>query len=158
MRSGSRGGGRDRGPKQPTEFDERILQIRRVSKKTKGGNTIGFTALAVIGDKNGRVGVGYGKAPNVADAISKAITAAKKAIVTIKISGNTIAHNVTSKFKSAKVFLKPAPKGTGIIAGGSIRTVVELAGIKDISAKMIGASNKMCNIKCTLEALKKLKG
>jgi small subunit ribosomal protein S5 len=149
---------RDRGPKQPTEFNERVLQIRRVSKKTKGGNTIGFTALAVIGDKNGRVGVGYGKAPNVADAIAKAITTAKKEIVRIKISGNTIAHSVLSKFGSAKVFLKPAPKGTGIIAGGSIRTVVELAGIKDISAKMIGSSNKMSNIKCTLEALKKLKG
>jgi small subunit ribosomal protein S5 len=149
---------RDRGPKQPTEFNERVLQIRRVSKKTKGGNTIGFTALAVIGDKNGRVGVGYGKAPNVADAIAKAITTAKKEIVRIKISGNTIAHSVLSKFGSAKVFLKPAPTGTGIIAGGSIRTVVELAGIKDISAKMIGSSNKMSNIKCTLEALKKLKG
>lgn len=149
---------RDRGPKQPSEFDERVLQIRRVSKKTKGGNTIGFTALAVIGDKNGRVGVGYGKAPNVADAISKAITTAKKEVVTVKISGNTIAHNITAKFGAAKVFLKPAPKGTGIIAGGSIRTVVELAGIKDISAKMIGSSNKMCNIKCTLEALKNIKG
>jgi small subunit ribosomal protein S5 len=155
MRSG---GGRDRGPKQPTEFEERVLQIRRVSKKTKGGNTIGFTALAVIGDKHGRVGVGYGKAPNVADAIAKGVTMAKKDMVTIKITGNTIAHSVISKFGSAKVFLKPAPAGTGIIAGGSIRTVVELAGIKDISAKMIGASNKMCNIKCTLEALKKLKG
>jgi small subunit ribosomal protein S5 len=150
MRSG---GGRDRGPKQPTEFEERVLQIRRVSKKTKGGNTIGFTALAVIGDKHGRVGVGYGKAPNVADAIAKGVTMAKKDMVTIKITGNTIAHSVISKFGSAKVFLKPAPAGTGIIAGGSIRTVVELAGIKDISAKMIGASNKS-----TLEALKKLKG
>jgi small subunit ribosomal protein S5 len=152
-----RNNNRDRGPKQPTEFQERVLQIRRVSKKTKGGNTIGFTALAVIGDKNGRVGVGYGKAPNVADAITRAITTAKKEIVKIKISGNTIAHSIMSKFGSAKVFLKPAPKGTGIIAGGSIRTVIELAGIKDISAKMIGSSNKMSNIKCTLKALKTLK-
>lgn len=152
-----RNNNRDRGPKQPTEFQERVLQIRRVSKKTKGGNTIGFTALAVIGDKNGRVGVGYGKAPNVADAITRAITTAKKEIVKIKISGNTIAHSIMSKFGSAKVFLKPAPKGTGIIAGGSVRTVIELAGIKDISAKMIGSSNKMSNIKCTLKALKTLK-
>ena len=152
------GKGRERGPKQPSEFEERVLQIRRVSKKTRGGNTIGFTALAVVGDKNGRVGVGYGKAPNVAEAITKAVNIAKKDIVKIKITGSTIAHSVVSKFGSAKVFLKPAPKGTGVIAGGSIRAVVELAGIKDISAKMIGASNKMCNIKCTLEALKKLKG
>lgn len=149
---------RDRGPKQPSEFDERVLQIKRVSKKTKGGNTIGFAALAVVGDKNGRIGVGYGKAPNVADAISKAIVTAKKEIVKIKITGDTIAHSVIAKFGAAKVFLKPAPKGTGIIAGGSVRTVVELAGIKDISAKMIGSSNKMCNIKCTIEALKKIKG
>ena len=150
--------GKGREQKINSEFDERVLQIRRVSKKTRGGNTIGFTALAVVGDKNGRVGVGYGKAPNVADAITKAVSIAKKDIMHVKITGSTIAHSVTAKFGSAKVFLKPAPKGTGVIAGGSIRAVVELAGIKDISAKMIGASNKMCNIKCTLEALKKLKG
>jgi len=147
-----------RTPKQISEFDERVLQIRRVSKKTRGGNTIGFTALAVVGDKNGRVGFGYGKAPDVSGAISKAITLAKRDIVNIKVNEGTISHNVSAKFGSAKVLLKPAPKGSGIIAGGSIRSVVELAGIKDISAKMIGASNKMCNIKCTIAAIKKLKG
>ena len=124
-----------RTPKQISEFDERVLQIRRVSKKTRGGNTIGFTALAVVGDKNGRVGFGYGKAPDVSGAISKAITLAKRDIVNIKVNEGTISHNVSAKFGSAKVLLKPAPKGSGIIAGGSIRSVVELAGIKDISAK-----------------------
>lgn len=149
---------RDQGPRQPSEYEERVIQIRRVSKKTQGGNAIGFTALAVVGNKNGKVGVGYGKAKDVAGAISKAIGEGKKNLVEIKIKESTIAHEVTAKFGSAKVFLKPAPKGTGIIAGGSIRTVVELAGIKDISGKMIGANNKICNIKGTINALKKLKG
>jgi small subunit ribosomal protein S5 len=149
---------RNNQPKINQEFEEKVLQIRRVSKKTSGGNSIGFTALVVVGDKNHRVGVGYGKATDVTSAINKGIGAAKKAIYTVKITDNTIAHEVTAKFGSAKVYLKPAPKGTGIIAGGAIRNVIELSGIKDISAKMIGANNKMCNIKATIEALKKLKG
>ena len=141
-----------------TEFEERVLQIRRVSKKTSGGNSIGFTALVVIGDRNGKVGLGYGKATDVATAITKGVTSAKRNMIDVKVTGNTIPHIVTAKFGSAKIIMKPAPKGSGIIAGGSVRTVVELAGIKDISAKMIGSSNKMCNIKGTLEALRKLKG
>ncbi len=141
-----------------SEFEERVLQIKRVSKKTSGGNKIGFTALVLLGDRNGKVGLGYGKAPDVSSAISKGVGAAKKNMIDVKVEGNTIPHIISAKFGSAKILLKPAPKGTGIIAGGSVRTVVELAGIKDISAKMIGSSNKMCNIKGTLEALRKLKG
>ncbi len=140
------------------EIEEKVLEIKRVSKKTKGGNTIAFAVLVVVGNNNGRVGVGYGKAPDVATSINKAVSKAKKSMVGIKLNGSTISHEVIAKYESAKVFLKPAPKGTGVIAGGAVRPVLELAGIRDISAKMIGANNKISNVRCTLKALKKLKG
>ncbi len=140
------------------EIEEKVLEIKRVSKKTKGGNTIAFAVLVVVGNNNGRVGVGYGKAPDVATSINKAVSKAKKSMVEIKLNGSTISHEVIAKYESAKVFLKPAPKGTGVIAGGAVRPVLELAGIRDISAKMIGANNKISNVRCTLKALKKLKG
>ena len=140
------------------EIEEKVLEIKRVSKKTKGGNTIAFAVLVVVGNNNGRVGVGYGKAPDVATSINKAVGKAKKSMVEIKLNGSTISHEVLAKYESAKVFLKPAPKGTGVIAGGAVRPVLELAGIRDISAKMIGANNKISNVRCTLKALKKLKG
>ncbi len=150
--------GRNQEPKQPSEFEERVLQIRRVSKKTRGGNKIGFAALVVVGNKKGNVGTGYGKALDVSGAVQKAIGQAKRNLVTVKMKEGTIAHEVNAKYASAKVLLKPASKGTGVVAGGAIRTVVELAGIKDISAKMLGASNKISNVRCTLKALEGLKG
>lgn len=140
------------------EFEEKVLQIRRVSKKTKGGNTISFAALVVVGNKNGKVGSGYAKARDVATAIGKAVAKAKRNMLDVKIKDTTIAHPVSAKYESAHVILKPAPKGTGVIAGGSIRSVVELSGIKNISAKMVGANNKVSNIRCTIDALRKLKG
>lgn len=143
--------------RRPKEFEERIVQIKRVSKKTKGGNKIGFTALVVIGDRKGRVGVALGKATNVSVAIQKALSKAKDDIVEINVTGNTIPHDVTKKFKSAKIVFKPAPKGSGIIAGGTVRDVVELVGIKDISAKMLGSNNKNTNAHCAIEALKSLR-
>jgi small subunit ribosomal protein S5 len=143
--------------KTPKEFEERVIQIKRVSKKTRGGNKIGFTALVVLGDKKGKVGSGYGKALDVSTAIQKAITRAKKDITKIKLKDTTIPYDVEDKYGSAKVKLMPAPRGSGIIAGGSIRTVVELAGIKDISSKMIGSNNKIANVRCAIKALRKLK-
>lgn len=140
------------------EMEEKVIEIRRVSKKTKGGNTIAFAVLVVVGNKNGRVGIGYGKAPDVATSINKAVGKAKKSMVNVKLNGPTISHEVLAKYGSAKVLLKPAPKGTGIIAGGAVRAVLDLAGVKDISAKMIGANNKISNVRCALNALKKLKG
>ena len=140
-----------------TEFEEKVIEIKRVSKKTKGGNAIGFAALVIVGNKSGKVGYGYGKAQNVADAIGKAISSAKKNIYTIKISGKTIAHEVTAKVGSSKILLKPAPEGTGIIAGGPVRIVMEMAGIKDISSKVLGSNNKLLNVKCAIKALQKLK-
>ncbi|OGC38360.1 30S ribosomal protein S5, partial [candidate division WWE3 bacterium RBG_13_37_7] len=117
------------------EFEERIIEINRTSKKTKGGNTMSFAALVVVGNRNGKVGTGYAKAREVAIAVSKALAKARKDMIDVKIKGTTIAHEVSDKYGSAKVFMKPAPKGSGIIAGGSVRVVLELAGIHDISSK-----------------------
>ena len=142
---------------QAKEFDEKVIQIKRVSKKTRGGNKIGFTALVVIGNKKGKVGVGLGKANDVSSAVQKAVSNAKKDLKEIKIKEGTIAHEVSSKSGSAVVLLKPAPVGSGIIAGGAVRNVVELAGIKDISGKMLGSNNEIENVRCTISALAKLR-
>jgi len=139
------------------EFEEKVIQIKRVSKKTSGGNSIGFSALVVIGDKKGRAGMGLGKAKDVSSAVQKAVSQGKRNLVNINLKNTTIAHEVHSTYGAAEVFLKPAPKGSGIIAGGAVRIVLELVGIKDISAKMLGSNNRSSNLKCTLEALKKLK-
>ena len=148
---------KDQNNSKISEYLENVIEIKRVSKKTQGGSNISFTALVVVGNKNGSVGVGYGKGRDVTTAISKAIAKAKKELVTVPIKDGTILHEVKDSFGSAKVLLKPAPKGAGIIAGGSVRTVLELSGIKDISAKMLGSNNKICNIKSTLNALQKVK-
>jgi small subunit ribosomal protein S5 len=155
-------GPRNNGPRQkfmaaPSEYEEKVLEIKRVSKKIKGGNTIGFTVLVVVGNRNGKVGYGYDKARNVSDAIQKAVSGAKKNIVEIKLKGKTIAHEVSAKYGSAKIVLRPAPEGTGIIAGGPVRVVVGLAGIKDVSSKVLGSKNKLSNVRCTIKALQTLK-
>ena len=139
------------------EFEERVIQIKGDSKKTSGGNTIGFSALVVVGDKKGRVGIGLGKAKDVSSSVQKAVSQAKRNLINVKLKNTTIAHEVHSTFGAAEVFLKPAPKGSGIIAGGAVRVVLELVGVKDISAKMLGSNNRSSNLKCALEALKKLK-
>jgi len=139
-------------------FIERVVEVKRVTKKTTGGSSISFAALVVVGNKNKKVGFGYAKAKDVSSAVTKAVLKAKKSMIDVKIKDTTISHDVNHKYGSAKVFLKPAPKGSGIIAGSSIRTVIELAGITDISSKMLGSGNKICNIRCTIEALGTLKG
>lgn len=140
------------------DFEERIIELNRVSKKTSGGSTLSFSALVAVGDRNGRVGFAHAKAKDASSAISKAVGIAKRSLVTIKRTGDTIAHEIVFKFKGAEVYLKPAPKGTGLIAGGTVRQVLELVGIKDISAKMFGSSNKLSNVAATIEALRRLKG
>ncbi|HOD01171.1 MAG TPA: 30S ribosomal protein S5 [bacterium] len=140
-----------------TEFEERIIEIKRVSKKIKGGNAIGFAVLVVVGNRNGKVGYGYGKAQNVADAIGKAVAAAKKNIYDVKISGKTIAHEVNAKVGASRIMLRPAPEGTGVIAGGPVRIVMEMAGIKNVSSKVLGSNNKLLNVRCAIQALQKLK-
>jgi len=139
------------------EFSEKIIHIRRVAKKIKGGNKIGFSVLAAVGDKKGRVGVGLGKASGVREAIQKSVARARKNLVLIPLAGTTIPHRVELKRGAAKILLKPAPPGTGLIAGGPVRIIAELAGIKDLSAKILGTRNKLSNTTATLAALKKLK-
>lgn len=148
---------RDTGPKVEKEFEEKVVQVNRVSKKTKGGNKIGFSVLVVVGDRKGRVGVGLGKSVNVANAVSKGIEYAKKHLITVPLVGTTIPHDIRVKWGAAKILLKPAPVGSGVIAGGAVRAVVEVAGIKDISSKVLGTKNQATNVYATLEALRRLK-
>ncbi len=139
------------------EFTDKVVQVKRVSKKTKGGNQVSFTALVVTGDKKGRVGVGHGRAKSVADAIQKAINRGRKSLIEIPIVNGTITDEITLKFKGALVLLRPGKPGSGLIAGGPVRAIVELAGIKDITSKIIGSKNKSINVWATLAALKTLK-
>lgn len=137
-------------------FEEKIVQVNRVSKKTKGGNKIGFSVLMVVGDKNGKVGVGLGKAGDVSLAMKKGVSLAKKHAISIPIINGTIPFEVYVKLGAAKILLKPAPVGSGVIAGGAVRSVVSLAGIQNISSKVLGTNNKSSNVYGTMEALKRL--
>ncbi len=141
-----------------SEFFERVVQVNRVSKKTKGGDKRSLSVLVVVGDKKGRVGVGLGKAADVQSAVRKATTYAKKHLITVPLKDNrTIPHEILIKRGAAKVLLKPAPTGTGIIAGGAVRVVVEAAGIHDVVAKIIGTNNQASNVYATMDALSSLK-
>lgn len=139
------------------EFEEKVVQVNRVSKKTKGGNRIGFSVVVVVGDKKGKVGVGLGKAPDVSRAIKKGANFAKKHLIAVPMRNYTIPHEILVKLGAAKVLLKPAPSGTGVIAGGAVRAVVEAAGIRNIVSKVLGTKNQASNVYATLTALSKLK-
>ena len=143
-------------PRLEKEFEEKVVQVNRVSKKTQGGNKIGFSVLVVVGDRKGRVGVGLGKAQDVSSAIAKGVDYAKKHLITIPLKGTTIPHDIRVKRGAAEVLLRPAPIGSGVIAGGAIRAVVEAAGIKDVSSKVLGTNNQASNVYATFEALKRL--
>jgi small subunit ribosomal protein S5 len=140
------------------EFAETVVEIKRISKKTKGGNTIRFSALVVVGDRKGRVGVGLSKAPDVSSAIRKSLAAARRRLVTVPLRGTSVPYSVEEKFSAAKVLLKPAPPGSGIIAGGPMRVVLEAAGIRDASGKILGTKNKASNVYATLKALETIAG
>ncbi len=150
-----------RGPKNPRnqekEFEERVVTINRVTKVVKGGRKFRFAALVVIGDKKGRVGFGTGKANEVPDAIRKASEAAKRNLINVPILHGTIPHEATGVFGSGKVFIRPAAQGTGIIAGGPVRAVVELAGYTDILSKCIGSRTPINMVRATMEGLAGLK-
>lgn len=137
----------------PKEFEETVVQINRISKKTKGGNQIRFSALVVVGDKKGKVGVGLAKAKDVRNAIRKSIEAAKRNMILIPLTGTTIPYSVNQKYSAAKILLKPAPPGSGIIAGGPMRVVLEAAGVRDAVGRILGTKNKVSNVYATLKAL-----
>lgn len=140
------------------EFEEAIVNIGRVTKVVKGGRRFRFTALVVVGNKNGTIGFGTGKAKEVPDAIKKAVDEAFKNLTTISIKGTTIAHDIEEKFNASRVLLKPASEGTGVIAGGAVRPVLELAGFQDMLTKSIGSNNPNTVVRATVEALTRIKG
>jgi len=142
--------------KKVEEFDEKLVKLNRVAKVVKGGRRFSFSALMVVGNKKGSVGVGFGKANDISEAIRKGVEDAKKNIVKINLSKNTIIYEVYGRYKSGKVIMKPASPGTGIIAGGPVRAVVELVGIKDILTKSLGTNNAVNVVKATMEGLQRL--
>ncbi|MCH9630492.1 MAG: 30S ribosomal protein S5 [Chlamydiia bacterium] len=140
-----------------SEFEEKVLYINRCSKVVKGGRKFSFSALILIGDGKGRIGVGFAKANEVSDAIKKGSEAARKNVVSFEMQGTTIPHEITVGWDGAKVMLKPAPEGTGVIAGSKVRAVLELGGIKDIVTKSVGSNNPLNQVKATFKALTQLK-
>lgn len=156
-----KGDRKERGERAPrreaSEFDKQVVSVRRVTKVVKGGRTLRFSALVVVGDRKGRVGLGMGKSKDVTSAIEKATTDAKRNVKNIPIVNGTIPHETIGKFSATNILLLPAPEGTGVIAGGSARAVIELAGIKNIVTKKHGSSNKINCVKATMNGLLSLK-
>lgn len=143
--------------REQKEFKEKLVAVNRVAKVVKGGRNFRFTALVVIGDENGRVGAGTGKAAEIPDAIKKAVQKAKKNMIVVPILGTTIPHEILGTFGRGKVLLLPAPEGTGVIAGGPARAVLEMAGVKDIKTKSYGSNTPANCVKATIEGLRGLK-
>lgn len=156
-------GGRPGGPRRDgdvpveSDYEEKNIEVARVTRVTKGGKRMRFRVLTVIGNRKGRVGFGLAKGVDVAAATAKATAKARKSLMTVPLVNDTIPHPVIAKFAAAEVLLKPAPKGTGVKAGGAVRIVLELAGVPNVVSKILGSGNKINNVKCAMMALKKLK-
>ena len=154
---GKRPGGRGRDNGMPEEFEQKMIDIARVTRVMAGGKRMRFRACVAIGNKKGRVAIGLAKGADVTGAVTKAVNKAKKDFIDIPIVNETIPHEVFQKLGAARILFKPAKKGRGIIAGGAVRVLLELSGIKNITCKILGTGNKVNNVKCTIEALKSLK-
>ena len=144
--------------KEQSEFDERVVFINRCNKVVKGGRNFSFSAVMVVGDRKGRVGIGLGKAREVAAAIRKGGELARRDLTSVPLDGNTIPHEVEAKYRGARIIMRPAAPGTGLIAGGGMRAVLELAGVHDVLAKSLGSNNQNNVVKATLKAIKMLEG
>lgn len=141
----------------PREFDQKVVEIKRVTRVVAGGKRMRFRALVVIGDHKGKVGIGLKKGMDVTESVNKAVNAAKKSMITVPIVNETIPHEVNIKYKSSKLLMRPARPGTGVIAGGAVRSVLDLAGVKNVISKMIGSNNKTNNVRATFEAFKSMR-
>ncbi|MEK7075887.1 MAG: 30S ribosomal protein S5 [Patescibacteria group bacterium] len=150
---------RERSNREPIkrDFEQKVVEIKRVTRVVAGGKRMRFRALVVIGDKKGKVGMGLRKGVDVAESVNKAVNAAKKNMIMVPLINGTIPHQIKLKYKSSRIILLPARPGTGIIAGGALRSVLDLAGVKNILSKMLGSSNKVNNVKAVFEAFKKMK-
>ena len=150
-RNNSRDGGEAR------EFDQKVVEIKRVTRVVAGGKRMRFRALVVIGDHKGKIGIGLKKGMDVTEAVKKAVNAAKKSMIVVPIVNDTVPHQVNIKYKSSKLLMMPARPGTGVIAGGAVRSVLDLAGVKNVISKMIGSNNKTNNVRAAFEAFKMMR-
>ena len=148
---------RDGGDRERSEFDQKVVEVKRVTRVVAGGKRMRFRALVVIGDHKGKIGMGLKKGADVAESVNKAVNAAKKNMITLPLVNDTIPHQLLVKYKSSSLMLKPAKPGSGVIAGGAVRSVMDLAGVRNVVSKMLGSNNKVNNVKAVFLAFSKMK-